>query len=111
MRKLFEYKKYLQLISMSSKSYLEANWDKRNKVILEKVIIKAIRYGLHNNTKDKIDIKDNNYHLVINERFNEYLDTIEHSDMCRRETYKRARDKLKNSSGSNDDSHSSSRII
>ena len=60
MRKLFEYKKYLQLISMSSKSYLGANWDKRNKVILEKVIIKAIRYGLHNNMKEKIDIKDNN---------------------------------------------------
>ena len=49
--------------------------------------------------------------LVSDERFNEYLNTIGHNDMSRRETQKRAQDKLKSSPGSNEDSHAYSGII
>ena len=86
---------------------LEANWDKRNKVVPEKVIRKAIRYELHVTMQDKLHLKEDNYCLFSNERFKYYLYTIEKNKMRRRETQKRARDKIKSASGTNDDSPAS----
>ena len=86
---------------------LEANWDKRNKVVPEKVIIKAIRYELHVTMQDKLHLKEDNYCLFSDERFKYYLYTIEQNKMRRRETQKRARDKIKSASGTNDDSPAS----
>ena len=107
-RTISEYKKYLQTPIMRVQYSLEADYDKCNKVVLEKVIRKAIRNGLHETMQDKLKLKDSDYHMSSDERLSEYLDTIDHNGMRRRETQKRARDKLKYSSGSNDDSHSSS---
>ena len=51
--------------------------------------------------QDKLNLKDNNYHILYNERFNKYLDNIKHNNNCKRETQKRARENLKSTSGAN----------
>ena len=61
--------------------------------------------------QDGLDLKDEDYRLVSKYRFNKYLDTIENNEMHRRETHKRAQDKLKSYSRSNDDSHPPRGII
>ena len=96
---------------MRSQLSLEANWDKGNKVVPAKAIIKAIQDGLHETMQEKIDLKYKEYCLVNDERFSDYLDNIEKNKMRRRETLKRARGKFKYSSGSNDNSDSSSERI
>ena len=96
---------------MCSQSALEDDWDKRNKVFPEEVIRKAIQDGLHGIMHDEINFKDDNYRLVSNERFDEYLETIDHNGTHSSNTHKISQDKLKSSSGSNDDSHSYSEII
>ena len=54
--------------------------------------------------QDKLNLKDNNYHKLYNERFNKYLDNIKHNNNCMRETQKRAKENLKSTSGANDNS-------
>ena len=108
---LSEYNKYLQPPSMRVQSSLEADWDNNNEVVTQKVIRKAIRDGLHETMQEKLDHKDNKYHMVGYERFNKYLDTTEHKKICRRENQKIVQYNIKYYSGSNDDSHSSSRRI
>ena len=49
---LFEYKKYLQILSMGSQLSPEANWDKPNRVVPEKVTWKATQDGLHETVQD-----------------------------------------------------------
>ena len=107
-RTLFKYKKYLQPPRMCGKWSLEADWENRKKVVPKKLIRKAIRDGLHDTMQDKLDLKDGNYHLFGNERFNEYLETVNHNKMSMRYTHKRSWYKIKYYSGSNDNSHSSS---
>ena len=77
----------------------------------EKLIRKAIRYGLHETIQDKLGLKGDDYHLVSDEIFNKYLDTIDYKKMRSRDTQKISREKLKSSYVSNDDSHASSGII
>ena len=83
---------------------LEADWNKCNGVVPEKVIQKPTRDGLHETMQEELDLKDDEYRLVSDERFNKYLYTIERNKMHRRETQKRAQDRLKSASGANDDS-------
>ena len=90
---------------------LEADWDKRNKVMIKKVIRKAIRDRLHETIQDELDLKDDDYWLVSDEWFNHYLDTTEHNQMRRRETQKITQEDLKSTFIVTDDSPASSRII
>ena len=92
---------------MRSQLDLETDWEKRNKVVPEKVIRKVIWDELHETMQDELNLKDEDYLMISDERFDKYLDTIEHNEMRRRETQKRAQDKPKSSSVSNDESHSS----
>ena len=98
---------HLYLPSIRIQSSIEDDWDTGNEVVPEKVIMKAIQDRLHDTMQVYLDLKDKEYRLVNNERFSEYLDNVEHSRMRSRETLKRAQDKLRCSSGSNDDSNSS----
>ena len=89
---------------MHGQSALEADWDKCNEVVPENVIQKSAREGLHETMQEELDLKADEYRLVSDERFNKYLYTNEHNKMQRRETQKRARDRLKSASSANDDS-------
>ena len=75
---------------MDGQSALEDNWKKRNKCLPEKFMRKSIQYGLHDTIQDKLNLKHDNYCLVFDERFNEYLETIKHNKMHRKETHRRA---------------------
>ena len=110
-RTLFKYNKYPQPPSMHVQLALGDKWGKRNRVVYEKLIRNSIRYGLYETMQDKIDLKDDNYFMVSNNILNEYFDTIDHINICRRETHKRGQDKLKSPSSYNDKSHSSDGII
>ena len=64
---------------MGYQSALEADWDKRNKVVPEKVTRKSIWDGLNETIQDELNIEDDYYCLVSDDRLNKYLDTIEHN--------------------------------
>ena len=55
---------------MRVQSSLEADWDKRNEVVTEKVIRKAIRDRQHETIQDKIYIEDKDCCIVSNDKFN-----------------------------------------
>ena len=88
---------------MRGKSTPEVDWYKRNVVVPEKVIRKSIQDGLHETIQDEINLKDNKYCLVSDERFKDYLDTIKNNKMHWRNNQKRAPYKFKSSSRSNDE--------
>ena len=96
---------------MQFQSSLEAKWYKRNEVVPEKVTRKSNWNRLHDTMQEKLGLKYDDYHMVSDERFNDYLYTIEHKNVWRRETHKRAQYKIKSSSGSNDASNAYSGII
>ena len=60
MKNLFKYNKYLQPPIMHSQSSLEADQDKHNEFVPEKVIIKAIRDELNKTMQEKSSLKTNN---------------------------------------------------
>ena len=66
---------------MRGQSARESDWDKRRKVVPEKVIRKAIRDRLHETMQYKLVLKDNGYFLVSGDIFNKYLDTIKHNEV------------------------------
>ena len=67
---LFKCNEYLQPPSIRGQSALETDWDKCNKLVPEKVIIKSIRNGLHETMQDELDVNGDNYFLVSDESFN-----------------------------------------
>ena len=69
-RILFEYKKWLHPPNMWIQLALEANRVKRNKVVPEKEIKKAIQDRLHETIQDELNLKDDEYLLVSDESFN-----------------------------------------
>ena len=60
MKNLFKYNKYLHPPIMHSQSSLEADQDKHNEFVPEKVIIKAIRDELNKTMQEKSSLKTNN---------------------------------------------------
>ena len=69
-RILFKYKKWLHPPNMCGQLALEADWEKRNKVVTENVIRKSIQDGLHETIQDELNLKDEDYLLVSDESFN-----------------------------------------
>ena len=44
---------------------------------------------MHETMQDRLDPEGDNYYLGSNERFDDYLDTIDNNNMHRRDTQKR----------------------
>ena len=61
MKTLFYYNKYLHPPSMPHQSSLEADWEKCNEIVPEKVIRKAIIYELYKSMQDELNLKDDGY--------------------------------------------------
>ena len=95
LRTLFDMKRYLQPPSMRNETSEEANWDARDLASTEITIRKAIRDGLHDSLQIELDQKEEDYRMVNDEKFNEYLVSIEHSELRRRDERTRANERLK----------------
>ena len=94
-REMFDYCIYLQPPMMKRKNWEKADWKARNMPALEKSIHKAIKDGLPQAMQDKILEKDDDYHLMSEEDFNDILTNLELSDERDRATRKITEEEIK----------------
>jgi hypothetical protein len=80
---------------MNNQAWCEAKWHTFNAFPSEERIHIAIRNGLPRSMQDKLDQKDEDYHMVCNEAFLDYLYRLEIEDRQERADKQRLKESLK----------------
>jgi hypothetical protein len=91
---MYSFIYYLQPPSMNNQAWYEARWHTLTALPSEERIRVAIRNGLPRSMQDKLDQKDEDYRMVSNETFLDYLYRLEIEDQQERAEKQRLRESL-----------------
>ena len=91
---MYTYIHYMQPPSMNNQAWYDAKWSDLSLIIPEVRVRTAIRNGLPRSMQDKLDQKDEDYRMVSNETFLDYLYRLETEDKQEKAEKQRLRESL-----------------